>query len=107
MATGRFCPLLRKDCIESKCSWYIQIRGNDPNTGNPVDKWDCAVAWAPTLFLEIAQKTNQAGAAVESFRNEVVKGNKENQQLYVRAISQGIVPAQITQLNLIEAEHES
>ena len=51
------------------------------------------------MAVEIAQKSNQTGAAVESFRNEVVKGNKENQQLYVQALQQGVVPTQVTPLN--------
>jgi len=51
------------------------------------------------MAVEIAQKSNQTGAAVESFRNEVVKGNQQNQQLYVQALQQGVVPAQITPLN--------
>lgn len=96
---GEFCPLIRKNCIELKCAWYTQIRGTNPNTGEPVDEWGCAVAWMPVLAIEVAQKTNQTGAAVESFRNEVVKANESNQNLYIAALQQGVVPAQITPLN--------
>jgi hypothetical protein len=53
----------------------------------------------PMMAIEIAQKENQTGAAVESFRNEVVKANQQNQQLYANAFQQGVVPAQITTLN--------
>jgi hypothetical protein len=53
----------------------------------------------PILTIEVAQKSNQTGAAVESFRNEVVKANQQNQQLYMNTLQQGIVPAQITPLN--------
>ena len=97
---GDFCPLIKKDCIGLKCSWFTQMRGTNPNTGEPVDEWGCAVTWMPIMAVEIAQKSNQTGAAVESFRNEVVKGNHENQQLYVQALQQGVVAAQITPLNL-------
>jgi hypothetical protein len=96
---GNFCPLIKKDCIKLKCAWYTQLRGTNPNTGEPVDDWGCAVGWIPLLMVEVAQKSNQTGAAVESFRNEVVKGNQENQQLYIQALQQQIVPAQITPLN--------
>lgn len=99
---GTFCPLIKKDCVELKCAWYTQMRGTNPNTGEPVDEWGCAVAWMPFMAVEIAQKSNQAGAAIESFRNEVVKGNKENQQLYIEAVKQGIIPTQVSQLNLLE-----
>jgi hypothetical protein len=96
---GNFCPLIKKDCIGLKCAWFTQVRGTNPNTGEPVDEWGCAVTWMPFMAIEIAQKSNQTGAAVESFRNEVVKANQQNQQLYANALQQGIVPAQITPLN--------
>ena len=96
---GKYCPLIKKDCIGLQCSWFTQMRGINPNTGEPVDEWGCAVTWMPIMAVEIAQKSNQTGAAVESFRNEVVKGNQQNQQLYINAIQQGIVPTQITPLN--------
>jgi hypothetical protein len=75
------------------------MRGTNPNTGEPVDEWGCAVTWMPFMAVEIAQKSNQTGAAVESFRNEVVRANHQNQELYREALQQQIVPAQITPLN--------
>lgn len=96
---GKYCPLIKKDCIGIQCSWFTQIRGTNPNTGESVDEWGCAITWMPTLAIEIAQKSNQTGAAVESFRNEVVESNKQNQQLYMNTIQQGIVSAQITPIN--------
>jgi hypothetical protein len=103
---GNFCPLIKKDCIGLKCSWYTQMRGTNPNTGEPVDEWGCAVAWMPFMAVEIAQKSNQTGGAVESFRNEVVRANQQNQQLYISALQQGVVPAQIrpmdNPMNIIE-----
>jgi len=101
---GKYCPLIKKDCIELKCSWFTQIRGINPNTGNPVDEWGCAITWMPTLLIENSQQQRSTSAAVESFRNEVVKGNQENQQLYIQSIQQGIIPTQITQLNILESE---
>lgn len=96
---GTYCPLIKKNCIELKCAWYTQMRGTNPNTGEPVDEWGCAVTWMPVMAVEIAQKSNQTGAAVESFRNEVVNANHQNQQLYINAIQQGVIPAHITPLN--------
>ena len=54
------------------------------------------------MSIEVAQKQYQTGAAVESFRNEVVRANNENQQLYLDSIDKmekGIIPATITPLN--------
>ena len=83
---GKFCPLIQKDCIGLQCSWFTQVRGMNPNTGEEVDEWGCAVTWLPMLQIETSQQSRQAGAAVESFRNEVVKANQENQQLYIQSL---------------------
>lgn len=73
---GDFCPLIKEDCIGIKCSWFTQMRGTNPNTGNPVDEWSCAITWLPVLLVENSQQQRQTGAAVESFRNEMVKANE-------------------------------
>jgi hypothetical protein len=70
---GKYCPLLKKDCVQLQCNWFIQVRGVNPNTGKDVDEWGCSIAWLPVLLIENAQQTRQVGAATESFRNEMVK----------------------------------
>jgi hypothetical protein len=75
------CPLNKfEPCKELDCSWFIQLRGTDPNSGKEIDEWGCAVAWMPMLLIENSQQSRQTGAAVESFRNEFVK---EQQNLVV------------------------
>lgn len=59
------------------------VRGKNPQTGEEVDEWNCAVTWLPMLMIENSQQQRQTGAAVESFRNEMVKVNETNQQLIV------------------------
>jgi hypothetical protein len=102
--SGDFCPLIKKKCIGLKCSWYTQVRGMNPNTGDMVDEWGCAINWIPMLQIETSQQARQAGAAVESFRNEVVRTNSQNQQLFLDFIdeqkSNGILPTTITPLNM-------
>jgi hypothetical protein len=96
---GKYCPLIKKDCIGLQCSWFTQIRGMNPNTGEPVDEWGCAITWMPMLMIENSQQQRSTSAAVESFRNEVVNSNQQNQQLYINAINQGILPTTVTPLN--------
>lgn len=83
MERGNFCPLLKKDCIGLKCQWFIEVRGRDTNTGQDVDEWGCAVAWLPHLLIENANQTRQAGAATESFRNEMVNASEKSIQVMV------------------------
>jgi len=73
MKKGTFCPLIKKDCIENKCQWFCQVRGINPNTGEPVDEWACAVNLVPILLIENSNQQRSTSAAVESFRNETVK----------------------------------
>jgi hypothetical protein len=71
------CPLDNfNPCRQTDCAWFTQLRGNNPNTGEPIDEWGCAIAWIPVLLIENSQQQRQTGAAVESFRNEVVKANE-------------------------------
>ncbi len=57
-----------------RCDWYINVRGKHPQSEEEIDKWGCAIAWMPMLTIENTQQTRQAGAAIESLRNEMVKG---------------------------------
>ena len=69
---GKFCPLIGEDCLGLKCAWFTQVRGTNPQTGQEVDEWGCAVNWMPMLLIENSQQQRQTGAAVESFRNETI-----------------------------------
>ena len=72
---GNYCPLLQKECIGLQCAWITQVRGTNPNTGEEVDEWECAVKWIPMLLIENSQQQRHTSAAVESFRNEVVENS--------------------------------
>jgi hypothetical protein len=75
---GTFCPLIKEDCVQLKCAWFIQLRGKNPNTGQDVDEWLCSISALPMLQVEVAKETRQGAAATESFRNEMVKANQQN-----------------------------
>ncbi len=80
---GTFCPLIKDECIQFKCLFWMQLRGKNPQTGEDVDEWDCAVKWLPMLLIENAQEVRQGAAAIESFRNIMFR------------LSSGESPAQI------------
>ena len=85
---GKFCPLIGKDCIGLQSAWFTQIRGMNPQSGEEVDEWDCAVKWVPMLLIENSQMQRQTGAAVESFRNETVKVSLQAQEIYKEEMKQ-------------------
>lgn len=68
----KLCPISQTSCNEHQCRWYIQVMGKNPQTGLDVNQWGCAVEWLPVLLIENANMSRQTGAAVESFRNEMV-----------------------------------
>ena len=72
---GTFCPLIKKDCVQLKCAWFTCLRGTNPNTGQEIDEWMCAITAMPLLSIEVAKETRQGAAATESFRNEMVNAN--------------------------------
>ena len=57
------------------CPWFTKIRGADPQTGEEIEEYRCAIAWMPVLLVEGSMFQRQTGAAVESFRNTMVKQN--------------------------------
>jgi hypothetical protein len=75
---GTFCPLIKKDCIQMQCSWFTQLRGAHPQTGQEIDEWLCAVSALPLLQIEVAKQARSGAAATESFRNEFVNMNGIN-----------------------------
>ena len=86
------CPLDGfKPCRQLDCAWFMKVRGTNPNTGEEIDDFGCSMAWMPVLLIENSQQQRQTGAAVESFRNEMVKANDVSQQV-LRATIQQVVP---------------
>lgn len=86
------CPLDNfNPCRQTDCAWFIQVRGTNPNTGAEVDEWACSMAWTPMLLIENSQQQRQTGAAVESFRNEMVKSNEASAQVLLHTMRQAAI----------------
>lgn len=84
---SNFCPLIKNECKGLGCSWFVQLRGTNPNTGQDIDEWGCSISWLPVLMIENSQQQRQTGAAVESFRNEMVRANETNQNVLLATIN--------------------
>lgn len=76
------CPLGSK-CQEivgdemHQCSWYVNLKGSDPQSGNDIDEYRCAMSWQPVLA--VAQNTSiiQTSAAVHSLKTDTAKRQNE------------------------------
>ena len=73
-ATG-FKQSCRAIVSKHDCPKFVKISGVNPNDGQPVDRFGCVDGFLPMLLIENSQMQRQTGAAVESFRNEMVKAN--------------------------------
>jgi hypothetical protein len=87
LKNGSYCPLIKKDCIGLQCSWFTKVVGYDTNTGRNVENYQCAISWLPMLLIENSGQQRQTGAAVESFRNEMVKANEASQKIVLASIT--------------------
>jgi len=82
------CPLDNfNPCRQLDCAWFMKLQGKNPQNGQEVDEWGCSMAWLPVLMIENSQQQRQTGAAVESFRNEMVKNNEASQQILLATAS--------------------
>ena len=90
------CPLNQKECIEDgtvvdgellACRFWVTVIGKHPQTGEQVNNADCAFCWTPVLMIENSKVNRETGAAVESFRNEMVKSNDSAQNLLLQAMT--------------------
>jgi len=84
---GSFCPILKEECVQFKCAWFAKVEGYDINTGKQVEEWNCAMTFIPMLLIENSGMSRQTGAAVESFRNEMVKSNEATQKIFTNMLS--------------------
>ena len=76
LESGKFCPLIGKDCIQLQCSWFTQVRGTHPQTGEQVDEWGCAVTWLPLLLMENTKEQISTTDTLADFRDETIKENR-------------------------------
>lgn len=80
------CPLNNfEPCKQLDCAWFIKLVGKNPNTGAEIEDWGCSMALMPILTIENSQMQRQTGAAVESFRNEMVKNNEVGHRVLLAA----------------------
>lgn len=72
---GHTCEQVKDGKIH-RCPSYISLAGTDAQ-GNQVNEFRCSIfEWQPILLLEISATIRGNQAAIESFRNETVRGQE-------------------------------
>lgn len=91
METKLICPLgseceIIKDNQIYRCKWYVALKGKNPQSEEFIDDWQCAMYWLPILLVENAQTNRGQTQALESFRNEMKKGQEDFNSLLAFAM---------------------
>jgi hypothetical protein len=81
-----FARSCREIVAECDCPKFVSLKGKNPQTGVDVETWGCVDSFLPLLLIENAQMSRQTGAAVESFRNEVVRAHETGAEQRRQAI---------------------
>jgi hypothetical protein len=80
------CPLDNfNPCRKLDCAWFMEINGTHPQSGEPLKEWGCSMSWLPILLINSAKEQHSTSAAVESFRNEMVKSNEIGHNILLAA----------------------
>ena len=71
---GHICRTPNQEGGWDYCAWFVPLRGPDPQDKNKsIDEYRCAMAWMPTLLVEINGNLLNNVVATEETRNEVAK----------------------------------
>lgn len=103
----KYCPMWRKP--QSKvchtCPWWTNVAGANPQTGERLDRWDCAMTWAPLLAVNAAREANAAACEISAFRVEVAKNNAQQADNF-DALNKNLIGmhAQTMQVGLMQAK---
>lgn len=56
---------------------WVMVAGENPQTKERIDQWNCSLAWLPMLLVNVANVGRSGAAATESFRNNVERRARE------------------------------
>ncbi len=84
LSTNITCPLgsecekvsTTKENTVDRCAWYVEVAGVDAQ-GKEHNTSKCSMSWMPILNLEMAGTNRGQTKALESFRNEMVRGQED------------------------------
>lgn len=99
------CPLMRGECIKDgtivdgelhACCFWVTVQGKHPQTGEVMNTSDCSFSLLPVLMIQTSKTTMEVGAAIESFRNEMVEANKAAALAFINASKPQSTQKQLT-----------
>lgn len=73
------CPLHRQKMSKvcHTCPMWMCVKGKNPQTGEDVDDWNCALVWGPLLAVQQAKEAYAVSRELNQMRNENSKHHAE------------------------------
>jgi hypothetical protein len=78
---GATCEKITSEGID-RCRLYICIAGENPQTGEKMEDWNCAFSWQPMLMIDQSRSVKGTQCATEELRNSVATGNQAMVQMF-------------------------
>lgn len=78
----------------NRCRLYVKLAGQNPQTGEMMDEWNCSIAWSVIMLVENANTNRGQTAALESFRNETVQGQNIFNSIMMAAANHNLLNKQ-------------
>lgn len=104
---GIKCPAtgFAKSChsIVTKCTCpkWVNVKGANPQSGEPFDRWGCSDTFMPMLLVENARMQRECTASVDRLNNDMIRMNG------VAAAQRTILSAPHPNVRLIEGQHDN
>jgi hypothetical protein len=76
-----------------KCERWVNVQGRHPQTDEIINRYNCIDDWQYLLLIENSKLQRETGAAVESFRNEMVVANERNAVLQSHELRRQLIEA--------------
>lgn len=70
---GHKCEKMVDENTIERCAWYQEIKGENPQTGEPLDKRMCAVTFQNLLLVQLTSGDNDIVQTLNAFRNNMDK----------------------------------
>jgi hypothetical protein len=85
------CTGFTKSChklvTSGACGRWMQLQGQNPQTGEQLSRWGCVDDHVATLLLENAMQQRHTTASVDKLRNETKQGRDTERHALASAVS--------------------
>jgi hypothetical protein len=83
--SGNYCPLWRSKTVKvcHTCELYVQVIGENPQTGERMDRWECAYVQNVVMQIEVGRQVRTGAHETNRLFKYISRatGNRSYQQI--------------------------